>query len=310
MPYTFSDDYRYKKLTLRCIKNIHGLQIPISDNIFFKHCGGYCRYGLCSVQDHPIEPRFVISVNRYFLTEKDAEETIVHELLHTACPTMKHAGLWNQFAELCSDTLHLHISRAADRPLQKQAYKNRRIFQMEEDAPGNAVTIECPRCRQKAKVIPSLVYADGSTDYVCPRCNKYLYARLPDSDAKNLSDAERHVLVQRIINLSEFDAEYIYSLLPYIPQNDVDRLFLHLRIKHPEKFMDFRSMPPALRLLNALVSKKAKHHLADKVCDGYFDSLPWSYSAWITFSGVFCMTADYIRCEEHMRSIHKFRLKV
>ena len=34
MSYTFSDDYRYKKLTLRCIKNIHGLQIPISDNIF------------------------------------------------------------------------------------------------------------------------------------------------------------------------------------------------------------------------------------------------------------------------------------
>lgn len=56
--------------------------------------------------------------------------------------------------------------------------------------------------------------------------------------------------------------------------------------------------------------KKAKHHLADKVCDGYFDALPWSYSAWVTFSGVFCMTADYIRCEEHMRPLHKFCLKV
>ena len=124
MSYTFSDDYRYKKLTLRCIKNIHGLQIPISDNIFFKHCGGYSRYGYCS--DTRSSHRTAIRNFRQpaiFLTEKDAEETIVHELLHTACPTMKHAGLWNQFAELCSDTLHLHISRAADRPLQKQAYK-------------------------------------------------------------------------------------------------------------------------------------------------------------------------------------------
>ena len=34
MPYTFSDDYRYKKLTLRSIENLRGLQIPISDNIF------------------------------------------------------------------------------------------------------------------------------------------------------------------------------------------------------------------------------------------------------------------------------------
>ena len=79
MSYTFSDDYRYKKLTLRSIENLCGLQIPISDNIFFKHYSGYCRYGLCSVQDHSTEPRFVISVNSYFLTEKDAEETIVHE---------------------------------------------------------------------------------------------------------------------------------------------------------------------------------------------------------------------------------------
>lgn len=79
MPYTFSDDYRYKKLTLRSIENLCGLQIPISDNIFFKHCGGYTRYGYCAAQDHPAEPRFVISVNSYFLTEKDVEETIVHE---------------------------------------------------------------------------------------------------------------------------------------------------------------------------------------------------------------------------------------
>lgn len=308
MPYTFSDDYRYKKLTLRCIENIRGLQIPISDNIFSKHCGGYTRYGYCAAQNHHAEPRFVISVNRYFLTEKDAEETIIHELLHTACPTMNHKGLWNQFAELCSNALHLNITRAADRPLQKQAYKNRRIFQIDEAAPENTVKIECPRCRQKA--IPSLVHADGSTDYVCPRCNKYLYARLPDSDAKDLSDTERHALVQKIIDFSEFDDEYICSLLPYIPQNDVDMLFLHLRTNYPEKFMDFRSMPTALRLLNTLVSKKAKHHLADKVCDGYFDALPWSYSAWVTFSGVFCMTADYIRCEEHMRPLHKFCLKV
>lgn len=34
MPYTFSDDYRYKKLTLRSIENLRGLQIPISDKDF------------------------------------------------------------------------------------------------------------------------------------------------------------------------------------------------------------------------------------------------------------------------------------
>lgn len=73
MPYTFSDDYRFKKLTLRSIENLCGLQIPISDNIFFQTLR----------RIHPIR---VLRGTRPF------RRTAIHNFCQQLFPTRKRCG--------------------------------------------------------------------------------------------------------------------------------------------------------------------------------------------------------------------------
>ena len=96
-----------KKWILECIDYVHALNIPISNNIYFKHCKNFKEIGWCETGEDSKKAECTIALSIYLNIhpesyEIDFKETCIHELLHTINNKSKdpHKGSWGKYAKL------------------------------------------------------------------------------------------------------------------------------------------------------------------------------------------------------------------
>ena len=103
-----------KKWILECIDYVHALNIPISNNIYFKHCKNFKEIGWCETEEGSKKAECTIALSIYLNIhpesyEIDFKETCIHELLHTINNKSKdpHKGSWG--STLNSLTLYISL---------------------------------------------------------------------------------------------------------------------------------------------------------------------------------------------------------
>ena len=97
------------KWVLECISYVQSLNIPISDNIYFKHCKGFIESGWCNTGRESKKAKCTVAISKYLNLVEDDEEyektfknTCIHELIHTIKNTSKnpHKGSWKKYADI------------------------------------------------------------------------------------------------------------------------------------------------------------------------------------------------------------------
>lgn len=101
-----------KKWILECIDYVKGLNIPISNNIYFKHCRCFDEIGWCETEEDSKKAECTIALSIYLnlhpeTFETDFKEVCIHELLHTIKNKSKnpHKGQWKKYADMIN-SLH------------------------------------------------------------------------------------------------------------------------------------------------------------------------------------------------------------
>lgn len=96
-----------KKWILECIDYVKSLNIPISTNIYFKHCRCFDEIGWCETEEDSKKAECTIALSIYLNLhpeeyEIDFKETCIHELLHTIKNKAKnpHKGQWKKYADM------------------------------------------------------------------------------------------------------------------------------------------------------------------------------------------------------------------
>ena len=99
-----------KRWILECIKYVKDLGIPISNNIYFKHCRCFDEIGWCETEEDSKKADCTIAISIYLNIypesfEIDFKEVCIHELLHTIKNKAKnpHRGTWGKYAKLIND---------------------------------------------------------------------------------------------------------------------------------------------------------------------------------------------------------------
>ena len=94
-----------KKWVLECIDYVKSLNIPISNNIYFKHCRCLNEIGWCETEEDSKKADCTIALSIYLNLhpesfETDFKEVCIHELLHTIKNRTKnpHKGQWKKYA--------------------------------------------------------------------------------------------------------------------------------------------------------------------------------------------------------------------
>jgi hypothetical protein len=97
-----------KKWILECIDYVKSLNIPISNNIYFKHCYNFTESGWCETEEDSIKAECTIAISKYLNYYPDSfeqtfKEVCIHELLHTIKnQNLKnpHKGVWGKYAKM------------------------------------------------------------------------------------------------------------------------------------------------------------------------------------------------------------------
>ena len=96
-----------KKWILECIDYIKKLNIPISNNIYFKHIRSLEEIGWCNTKEDSKKAECTIGLSIYLNLhpesyEIDFKEVCIHELLHTIKNKSKnpHKGKWKKYADM------------------------------------------------------------------------------------------------------------------------------------------------------------------------------------------------------------------
>lgn len=96
-----------KKWILESIEYLKSLNIPISKNIYFKHCWNFVESGWCETEEDSVKAECTIALSVYLnyypdSFEHDFKEVCIHELLHTIKNRSKdpHKGSWLKYAKI------------------------------------------------------------------------------------------------------------------------------------------------------------------------------------------------------------------
>ena len=99
-----------RKWILECISYLQKLNIPISNNIYFKHCRCYDEIGWCETEEDSVKADCTIALSIYLNLHPDSfeidfKEVCIHELLHTIKNKSKnpHKGTWGKYAKMIND---------------------------------------------------------------------------------------------------------------------------------------------------------------------------------------------------------------
>ena len=119
-----------KKWILECIEYVKSIDIPISNDIYFKHCRDFEEIGWCETEGDSKKAECTIALSIYLNIypesfETDFKEVCIHELLHTIKNRSKnpHGGSWNKYAKLIND---LHVVDSGKHPyyISENFWKN------------------------------------------------------------------------------------------------------------------------------------------------------------------------------------------
>ena len=96
-----------KKWIFECIEFVKSLNIPISKNIYFRHCWNFVESGWCETEEDSIKADCTIALSIYLnyypdSFERTFKEVCIHELLHTIKNRAKdpHKGSWKKYADI------------------------------------------------------------------------------------------------------------------------------------------------------------------------------------------------------------------
>lgn len=95
-----------KRWIFECIEYVKLLNIPISNEIYFKHSLNYREAGWCDTEEDSTKAECTIGISIHLSFYEDYEidfkETCIHELLHTIPNRSKnpHKGSWEKYAKL------------------------------------------------------------------------------------------------------------------------------------------------------------------------------------------------------------------
>ena len=301
--YEINTNKRLKEIIEQCLDLLLKNNIPISKNIYFKEGHSITRYGSCTQLKNCNKEYFnyKIIISKYHIKDSEVQNTIVHELLHTIPECLPaHNEKWKHYAKICSKLINSEITISGNKTIDKDIIKRRQIvFDITEYTPETMNVATCPRCNHQICIKNNIKgYSDGSSHYICKKCNKPYYYELPYSIFQSLNDIERHKKLEmllrenpvRNINLSDND-------FCYLIQKDCDYMWLFLRSNYPQYFINRKIK--MFQSLEKYISKKAIHKLAVKILNGQFNYLKMNYEEWINFSTVFCLTRDYLDCENY-----------
>ena len=301
--YEINTNKRLKEIIEQCLDLLLKNNIPISKNIYFKEGHSITRYGSCTQLKNCNKEYFdyKIIISKYHIKDSEVQNTIVHELLHTIPECLPaHNEKWKHYAKICSKLINSEITISGNKTIDKDIIKRRQIvFDIAEYTPETMNIATCPRCNHQICIKNNIKgYSDGSSHYICKKCNKPYYYKLPYSIFQSLNDVERHKQLEmllrenpvRNINLSDND-------FCYLIQKDCDYMWLFLRSNYPQYFINRKIK--MFQSLEKYISKKAIHKLAVKILNGQFNYLKMNYEEWINFSTVFCLTRDYLDCENY-----------
>lgn len=119
--YSFSKTLSNKEIQWinESIEYVKKLYIPISDDIYFKHCHGFKEIGWCKTEEDSKKAKCTIALSIYLNIHEDTYEidfkqVCIHELLHTIKNKNKdpHGGSWQKYQFLINnlynpiDTIH------------------------------------------------------------------------------------------------------------------------------------------------------------------------------------------------------------
>ena len=301
--YEINTNKRLKEIIEQCLDLLLKNNIPISKNIYFKEGHSITRYGSCTQLKNCNKEYFdyKIIISKYHIKDSEVQNTIVHELLHTIPECLPaHNEKWKHYAKICSKLINSEITISGNKTIDKDIIKRRQIvFDIAEYTPETMNIATCPRCNHQICIKNNIKgYSDGSSHYICKKCNKPYYYKLPYSIFQSLNDVERHKKLEMLIrenpvrNINLSDNDFCYLI-----QKDCDYMWLFLRSNYPQYFINRKIK--MFQSLEKYISKKAIHKLAVKILNGQFNYLKMNYGEWINFSTVFCLTRDYLDCENY-----------
>ena len=132
-----------KRWILECIGYVKSIGIPISNDIYFKHCRDFKEIGWCETEDDSKKAECTIALSIYLNIhpesfEMDFKEVCIHELLHTIKNKSKdpHKCSWGKYAKIIND---LHVLDSENHPyyIQEKFWKNNlRIAKSRRKAPN------------------------------------------------------------------------------------------------------------------------------------------------------------------------------
>lgn len=80
--YIFEVSAKLERIINKCLKLLQKLNLPISNSIKFIEFARSDSYGCCKINNND-ETVYEIGINKFIIKDKDFEETVIHELLHT-----------------------------------------------------------------------------------------------------------------------------------------------------------------------------------------------------------------------------------
>lgn len=178
--YIFNLDEKTWLVVEECIEKLNILGVPISNSIYFAFNGGFSYYGRTHVGAKIKQKygcQYYITINKYIIDEKDVENTVVHELLHTVKGGMCHSGEWKKYKLLVNKSKLFKITILSRVKLKDVAYKNKKVFDYVDYNPKTMDLLECPKCGKKLCVKKGTCKTkEGKCKYLCAKCKvRFIY---------------------------------------------------------------------------------------------------------------------------------------
>lgn len=135
--YTFNKNVneKMKGMMLDCINKCKAIDIPISEDIDFQTDTAERRNGGCK---HLHCGGHVITISRLLTDDKEIENTIFHELLHTCVNCNNHGYLWRSYGYMVERAYGQHIQRCTNKQrVAVDVKSSRRKYFSEEEWKAN-----------------------------------------------------------------------------------------------------------------------------------------------------------------------------
>ena len=97
--YSFNVSIKAERLIRKCLNIIKSLNLPIASTIRFIDITGNNTYGCCIYNGKKDFFEYTIGINKFIISDKDYEDAVIHELIHTIkCCNKAHNDEWNKYA--------------------------------------------------------------------------------------------------------------------------------------------------------------------------------------------------------------------